>query len=120
MLRRRTTPVQHATMTLDATHRWLLGVGGVLSLVVIPAAISSRRRAFLKRCVYACIFTRLLTTSMQQLDRMLNQPITPTSHTYTRREDLKYDNVAIMWEKIFVLKAVLDAFLGVLLLISKC
>lgn len=55
---------------------------------------------------------------MQQLDRMLNQPITPTAHTYTRREDLKYDNVAIMWEKIFVLKAVLDAFLGVLLLIS--
>lgn len=33
--------------------------------------------------------------------------------------DLRYDNVAILWENVFILKAALDAFLGVLLLISK-
>lgn len=40
-----------------------------------------------------------------------------TRHT-TYRADLRFDNVAIMWEKVFIFKAVLDALLGVILLIS--
>jgi hypothetical protein len=40
-------------MTLQATHQFVLFLGGVLSLIVIPTAISSRRRAFLKRYVRA-------------------------------------------------------------------
>jgi len=43
-------------MTLEATHRFVLLLGGSLSLIVIPTAISWRRRAFLKRCV--CVVAR--------------------------------------------------------------
>lgn len=32
---------------------------------------------------------------------------------------MRHDNVAIMWEKVFIFKAALDAFLGILLLISE-
>ena len=45
-------------------------------------------------------------------------PFWPSPHPTHYRSDLRYDNVMILWEQIFMLKAALDTFLAVILLIG--